>query len=69
MRPQAFHNFIEGAIQAELPMLRRFNTIFDTIGAASPLLDLLGTVLGSLPWQKTCKNLRIRENRQKLHLN
>ena len=44
--PQAFHNFIEGAIQAELPMLRRFNTIFDTIVAASPLLGLLGTVLG-----------------------
>jgi biopolymer transport protein ExbB len=44
--PQAFHNFLEGAIQAELPLLRRFNTIFDTIVAASPLLGLLGTVTG-----------------------
>jgi biopolymer transport protein ExbB len=44
--PQAFHNFMEGAIQSELPLLRRFNTIFDTIVAASPLLGLLGTVTG-----------------------
>jgi biopolymer transport protein ExbB len=44
--PQAFHNFLEGAIQAELPLLRRFNTVFDTIVAASPLLGLLGTVTG-----------------------
>lgn len=44
--PQAFHNFLEGAIQAELPLLRRFNTIFDTIVAAAPLLGLLGTVTG-----------------------
>ncbi|NJL19785.1 MAG: MotA/TolQ/ExbB proton channel family protein [Leptolyngbyaceae cyanobacterium SM1_3_5] len=44
--PQAFHNFVEGAIQAELPLLRRFNTVFDTIVAAAPLLGLLGTVMG-----------------------
>ncbi len=44
--PQAFHNFLEGAIQAELPILRRFNTIFDTIVTAAPLLGLLGTVTG-----------------------
>jgi biopolymer transport protein ExbB len=44
--PQAFHNFLESAIQAELPLLRRFNTVFDTIVAASPLLGLLGTVTG-----------------------
>jgi biopolymer transport protein ExbB len=44
--PQAFHNFLEGAIQAELPLLRRSNTVFDTIIAAAPLLGLLGTVTG-----------------------
>ncbi|HEY9630703.1 MAG TPA: MotA/TolQ/ExbB proton channel family protein [Coleofasciculaceae cyanobacterium] len=44
--PQAFRIALEGATQAELPLLRRFTTIFDTIVAASPLLGLLGTVLG-----------------------
>lgn len=44
--PHAFRLTLEGATQAELPMLRRFNTIFDTIIALSPLLGLLGTVTG-----------------------
>ncbi|MBE9182843.1 MotA/TolQ/ExbB proton channel family protein [Oculatella sp. LEGE 06141] len=44
--PHAFRLTLEGATQAELPMLRRFNSIFDTIITASPLLGLLGTVLG-----------------------
>lgn len=44
--PPAFHLSVEGAIQAELPLLRRFNTLFDTIVTAGPLLGLLGTVLG-----------------------
>jgi biopolymer transport protein ExbB len=44
--PQAFRLALEGATQAEIPLLRRFTTIFDTIVTASPLLGLLGTVLG-----------------------
>jgi biopolymer transport protein ExbB len=44
--PHAFRLTLEGATQAELPMLRRFNTVFDTIVALSPLLGLLGTVTG-----------------------
>lgn len=41
-----FRLALQGATQAELPLLRRFNTIFDIIIAASPLLGLLGTVTG-----------------------
>ena len=44
--PQAFRLALEGATQAEIPLLRRFTTVFDTIVTASPLLGLLGTVLG-----------------------
>ncbi|WP_410503482.1 MotA/TolQ/ExbB proton channel family protein [Leptolyngbya sp. O-77] len=44
--PHAFRLTLEGATQAELPMLRRFNSIFDMIITSSPLLGLLGTVLG-----------------------
>lgn len=44
--PEEFRLAIESAAQAEIPILRRFNTVFDTIIAVSPLLGLLGTVLG-----------------------
>ena len=44
--PMEFRLALESAAQAELPLLRRFNTVFDTIVAVSPLLGLLGTVLG-----------------------
>ncbi|NJN31466.1 MAG: MotA/TolQ/ExbB proton channel family protein [Synechococcales cyanobacterium RM1_1_8] len=44
--PSQFRLALESATQAELPKLRRFNTIFETIIALSPLLGLLGTVLG-----------------------
>lgn len=44
--PNVFRLALEGATQAEIPTLRRFNTVFDIIITASPLLGLLGTVLG-----------------------
>ncbi len=44
--PEKFRLAIESAVQAELPTLKRFNTVFDTIISISPLLGLLGTVLG-----------------------
>jgi biopolymer transport protein ExbB len=44
--PSEFRLALESATQAELPTLRRFNTLFQTIITASPLLGLLGTILG-----------------------
>jgi biopolymer transport protein ExbB len=44
--PEQFRLALEGAAQAELPILRRFSTVLDTIVTVSPLLGLLGTVLG-----------------------
>ncbi|MDY7023381.1 MAG: MotA/TolQ/ExbB proton channel family protein [Cyanobacteriota bacterium] len=44
--PEEFRLAIESAAQAEIPTFRRFSTVFDTIIAISPLLGLLGTVLG-----------------------
>ncbi|MEM7552928.1 MAG: MotA/TolQ/ExbB proton channel family protein [Cyanobacteria bacterium P01_A01_bin.84] len=44
--PEEFRLALESEAQAEIPILKRFQTIFDTIIALSPLLGLLGTVLG-----------------------
>ena len=44
--PKQFHLALASAIQAELPHLRRFNTVFATIISVAPLLGLLGTILG-----------------------
>lgn len=44
--PDEMRLAVESAASAELPTLRRFNTVFDTIISISPLLGLLGTVLG-----------------------
>lgn len=44
--PEEFRLALESAAQSELPLLRRFNTVFDTIISVAPLLGLLGTILG-----------------------
>ncbi|MBD2194983.1 MULTISPECIES: MotA/TolQ/ExbB proton channel family protein [Calothrix] len=44
--PEEFRLALESEAQAELPILKRFNTIFETIIGLSPLFGLLGTVLG-----------------------
>ncbi|MEG5200071.1 MotA/TolQ/ExbB proton channel family protein, partial [Microcoleus sp. A6-C5] len=43
---EEFRLALESGAQAEIPILKRFNTIFDTIISLSPLFGLLGTVLG-----------------------
>ncbi|MEB3295241.1 MAG: MotA/TolQ/ExbB proton channel family protein [Synechococcales bacterium] len=44
--PDDFRLALESAAQSEIPLLKRFNTVFETIITLSPLLGLLGTVLG-----------------------
>ncbi|ELR96760.1 MotA/TolQ/ExbB proton channel family protein [Gloeocapsa sp. PCC 73106] len=44
--PVEFRLALESATQAELPLLKRFNTFFQTVITVSPLLGLLGTILG-----------------------
>lgn len=47
-RPNAeeFRLALESEAQAEIPVLKRFNVVFETMIALAPLLGLLGTVLG-----------------------
>ncbi|MGB7442234.1 MAG: MotA/TolQ/ExbB proton channel family protein [Coleofasciculaceae cyanobacterium] len=44
--PEEFRLALESAAQAEIPTLKRFSTVFETIINVSPLLGLLGTILG-----------------------
>ena len=44
--PEEFRLALESEAQAEIPLLKRFQNIFETIISLSPLLGLLGTVLG-----------------------
>ena len=44
--PEEFRLALESEAQAEIPILKRFSNIFDTIIALAPLFGLLGTVLG-----------------------
>lgn len=44
--PEEFRLALESAAQAEIPILKRFNTVFETVISVAPLLGLLGTVLG-----------------------
>ncbi|MGK7901593.1 MAG: MotA/TolQ/ExbB proton channel family protein [Hormoscilla sp.] len=43
---EEFRLALESAAQAEIPTLKRFSTVFDTIISVAPLLGLLGTILG-----------------------
>lgn len=44
--PNQFRLTLEGASYAERPLLKRFNSVFQTVIAIAPLLGLLGTILG-----------------------
>ena len=44
--PEKFRLALESAAQAEMPLLKRFSNSFETVTSVSPLLGLLGTVLG-----------------------
>jgi biopolymer transport protein ExbB len=44
--PEEFRLALESEAQAEIPLLKRFQNMFDTIISLAPLLGLLGTVLG-----------------------
>lgn len=43
---EEFRLALESAAQAEIPLLKRFNTVFETVISIAPLLGLLGTILG-----------------------
>jgi biopolymer transport protein ExbB len=44
--PEEFRLALETEAKVEIPLLRRFNHIFDTIVALAPLLGLQGTIFG-----------------------
>ncbi|MEM6451329.1 MAG: MotA/TolQ/ExbB proton channel family protein [Cyanobacteria bacterium P01_D01_bin.105] len=44
--PNQFRLALEGATHGEIPMLKRFSSVFQTVIAIAPLLGLLGTILG-----------------------
>lgn len=56
--PDDFRLALESAAQTEIPLLKRFNTVFETIIGVAPLLGLLGTILGLM---ESFSSLRIGE--------
>lgn len=44
--PEEFRLALESAVQGELPLLQRFSAALNTVVGISPLLGLLGTILG-----------------------
>lgn len=44
--PDEFRLALESAAQAEIPLLQRFQSFFETVIGVAPLLGLLGTILG-----------------------
>lgn len=55
---EEFRLALESAAQAEIPLLKRFNTVFETIVSLAPLLGLLGTILGLI---QSFASLRVGE--------
>jgi biopolymer transport protein ExbB len=56
--PEEFRLALEAATYAEIPLLKRFTTVFDTIVTLAPFLGLLGTVTGII---QILRGLRIGE--------
>ncbi len=56
--PEEFRIALESGSQAEIPNLKRASTVFETIISISPLLGLLGTILGLIT---AFSNLQIGE--------
>jgi biopolymer transport protein ExbB len=44
--PEEFRLAMESESHAEIPILRRFNNVFDTVISLAPLFGLLGTIIG-----------------------
>lgn len=44
--PEKFRLALKSEAQAEIPIIKRFQAVFDTIIGLAPLLGLLGTILG-----------------------
>ena len=44
--PDEFRLAMESQAHAEIPVLRRFNNVFDTVISLAPLFGLLGTIIG-----------------------
>jgi biopolymer transport protein ExbB len=44
--PEEFRLAMESETHAEIPILRRFNNVFDTVISLAPLFGLLGTIIG-----------------------
>ena len=44
--PEDFKLALESAAQAEIPLLKRFSPVFETVVGIAPLLGLLGTIFG-----------------------
>jgi Biopolymer transport proteins len=53
-----FNLALEGAVHSEIPTLKRFHNILDTIITLSPLMGLLGTVTGLMT---SFANIRVGE--------
>ncbi len=53
-----FNLALEGAVHSEIPVLKRFQNILDTIITLSPLMGLLGTVTGLIT---SFANIRVGE--------
>lgn len=44
--PEEFKLALESAAHAEIPLLKRFSPVFETVVGTAPLLGLLGTIFG-----------------------